>query len=767
IDTKAIDSMPLNGRDFAQLATLVHVVKSTGTADLNICCQSTRNNVWSVDGVDNNEEVVGNRQSEFAQDAIREFQVLTNQFSAEFGRATGGVVNILTRSGTNDLHTGGFYFIRDDSLDAKPTFARSQAPFRRQQFGATAGGPIVRDRVHYFGSVERLAEDRVASVVSPALRADFPQPTRNILAFGKLTSQLTGKHTLQVSLNYTRLNRQGLNIGGIRLPSNGSDQKNQNHIFVAGLTSVFSGRSLNELRFSIQRRNPVTEPRDPVGPEIRRPSSIEGRANNLPARRLDTRYQIVENFTRVFDWRGEHSLKVGADIGLYRGYSYLGTFFGGVFTFTTDRPFDPNDLTTYPIEYTVRTGALDLTTPNNLLGFYVRDAWKPHANLTLNVGLRYDVEVGTVHGVFPVDRNNLAPRMAVAWTPFGDSRTVIRGGYGLFYDQLFLNLQQNLPRAGAPPPLGVGITQTFVVRNPGYPDPFSRPTGSPAIQDGAISDGHEESPYAFQTSVGLSRQLTSSMAVSADYVRSRGYHMVRNFDHNIVDPATGLRPRPQFGRLYSYETSGRTWYDALQTSFEKRLSHGYQFLVSYTLSKAVDNLWTPFTNIAGAAPQSYFDLDAEKGPSESDERHRLVASGVVQLPLGLQLGAVLTTYSGRPYNITTGRDNNRDGNLSDRPSWNPSASGNARYVDPGLGFTVTGNLPRNAGRGTPYAALDVRLSRFIQVGRTRVEVLAEAFNVTNRTNYSSYSGNLRSALFNKAIAAFANRQIQLGARIEF
>ncbi|MBI2834426.1 MAG: carboxypeptidase regulatory-like domain-containing protein, partial [Acidobacteria bacterium] len=155
IDTKAIDSLPLNGRDFAQLATLVPGVKSTGTADLNIGGQSTRNNVWSVDGVDNNEEVVGNRQSEFAQDAIREFQVLTNQFSAEFGRATGGVVNILTRSGTNDLHARGFYFIRDDSLDAKPAFAASQAPFRRQQFGATAGGPIVRDRAHYFGSIER------------------------------------------------------------------------------------------------------------------------------------------------------------------------------------------------------------------------------------------------------------------------------------------------------------------------------------------------------------------------------------------------------------------------------------------------------------------------------------------------------------------------------------------------------------------------------------------------------------------------------------
>ena len=766
IDTKTIDSLPLNGRDFAQLAALVPGVKSTGTgATLNIGGQISRNNSFSVDGVDNNSELLGGRQARYSQDVIREFQVLTNQFSAEFGRASGGVVNILTRSGTNDTDGRAFYYLRDEALDATPVFAAAKAPFRRQQFGGTMGGPIVRDRTHYFASIERLTEDRVASVVTPVLRGDFPQPTYETLGFGKLTHQISDRHSLLASYNMAKQNQEGQGVGGRQLPSHAFDNRTTNHIFVLGQTSVFSGTAMNEFRFSVQRRRTQSDAREP-GPEIQRPSTIEGRANNMPQGWVEDRYQIVENFTKIFDWRGEHSLKLGSDISLIRGDSVVETLFHGQWVFATDRAFDANDLTTYPIQYSIRTGDPYVATPNNILAFYVRDNWRPHSSITFNLGLRYDLEVATIGSVYPTDKNNFAPRFGFAWTPFADAKTVVHGGYGLFYDQLFGNLQMNMLRAGAPPPIGIGITRTTVLNNPGYPDPFSRP-GTAAVEDGLISDGQEISPYSDQINLGVSRQLTSTMAFTAHYVRVRGYHMARPHDHNAPDMVTGVRPLPAYGKIYTYETSGNTWYNALQASFDKRLSNRFQFLAAYTLSKTEDDIWPTFINQVGSAPQSQFDLDAEKSVSTIDERHRLVVSGVVHLPVGFQLGAILTTFSGRPYNITTGRDNNLDGHVSDRPNFAPDAQGNARYVDPGIGFGVLGNLERNAGRGTAYAALDLRLSKILRFGGTSVELMGEAFNVTNRVNFNAYQGNIRSALFGQPNTAFDSRQVQIGAKIDF
>ena len=362
IDTTAIDSLPLNGRDFAQLAALVPGVKSTGGAAMNIGGQISRNNSFSVDGVDNNSELLGGRQARYSQDVIREFQVLTNQFSAEFGRASGGVVNILTRSGTNDLSGRVFYYLRDEAFDATPAFASDKAPFQRQQFGGTTGGPVARDRTHYFASVERLTEDRVASVVTPVLRGDFPQPTRETLAFGKLTHQISDRQSLLASYNFTKQDQEGQGVGGRQLPSHAFDSRTHNHIFVLGHTSVLSNAALNELRFSVQRRRTQSDAREP-GPEIQRPSTIEGRANNMPQGWVEDRYQITENFTKIFDWRGEHSVKFGSDINLIRGDSVVETLFHGQWVFATDRPFDANDLSTYPIHSWSAPAILTLRLP--------------------------------------------------------------------------------------------------------------------------------------------------------------------------------------------------------------------------------------------------------------------------------------------------------------------------------------------------------------------------------------------------------------------
>jgi hypothetical protein len=787
VETNTIDTMPLIARNFVQLATLVAGVKTPAPTQtlqtLNIGGQSfgvSDYNAFMVDGVDASlSETNGGAPAAYSQDAIAEFQVLTNQFSAEFGRAQGGIVNILTRSGTNQIHARGYYFIHDNSVDSQPYFSTSTLPFKRQDFGGTVGGPIVPNRTHYFVSVERIPQTQIASIVTPTLREDYSQASTDTRVFGKLTQQLGQGRELQVANNYNPTSSAGNGIGGIKLPDSGTNATLKNDILSASQTWVFSSSRLNELRFGFMDSKSDSLPIDPQGPEIDRPSSITGRANASPQHSTFKRYEFAENFTQHFEWSGAHSVKAGTNIVLIRDHGDVETFFGGQYIFSTDQPFNPAVAATYPTQYTVRTGNPINDTPENWYGFYVRDNWQARSNVMLNLGVRYDAS-SDFGGILQAQRK-ASPRLAAVWTPTENKWFVVRGGYGRYYDQFFANMAFNLTRAGAPPgtyvlPNGVvavgrGSTSTLVTKNPGYPDPsLPNPflkTSSPALQDGAINDGLQQTPYSDQMNLGFSLQLSKTMAVSADYIHTRGHDIERNFDYNAVNPVTGLRPNQNLNRLYSYQTSGSGWYDALQTSFEKRVSHGYEFVVAYTLAHSMDDVWIPYTNIAGSAPQSYFNVDAEKSDSVGDQRHHVVISGSGVLPFGFKVGAILTAGSGVPYNIITGRDNNGDGNVTDRPNVNPNGTGNAQYVDPGVGPGVQGNLARNAGRGGAFVSLDGRVSRVIKTGTIRVEPMLEAFNVLNRVNYSTYQANLQSALFGQPIAAYNARQVQFGLRMDF
>jgi hypothetical protein len=309
--------------------------------------------------------------------------------------------------------------------------------------------------------------------------------------------------------------------------------------------------------------------------------------------------------------------------------------------------------------------------------------------------------------------------------------------------------------------------------NPGYPDPNGpNPRGAgtvrTSLKSGGFSDGTEQTPYGDQLSLGVARELGGNFALSADYVHTRGKHYVRAADTNYPDPVTGRKPRPDYAQYWLYDTDGHMWYDGLLVRLEKRMSHNYQFSLAYTLSKTLDDTWPEYIT-QGGGPQAWYNPGAEKALSatsglnaDDDERHHFTLSGLGKLPWGFEVSGVLQANSPRRYNIVTGRDNNGDGVLADRPNLV-----NGGYVDPGTGPGVQGNLGKNAGVTEKYIALDARLAKTFTVKVVRFKLIGEAFNITNRVNYSTFQGNIRSALFSQAIAARRPRTFQVGAQFDF
>ncbi len=633
----------------------------------------------------------------------------------------------------------------------------------------------------------------MAFIVTPGLNESYPQPLRETTILGKINYQFTAKHSLQFIYNYDHSTQDGQSVGGIDLPSHAFRREANSNNFIFGDTFVLGPKTLNDFRFQYQRHVGGNIPVIPGEAEIDRPSTVIGSPISTPAIWIENKYSFSEGFTRNFSAAGEHAVKLGAQVQLVRGSDYNGQTKNGQFIFATDKPFNASDPTTYPIQYNFLTGNPLTTLNNNIYSFYVNYEWRPVSRLTLNLGLRYDNESGPIVNLFPAANANIAPRVSFAWSPTASRNWVIRGGYGRFYYRMYGNLGTNLVIAGAPAPYGDGCCTAIQIINPGYPDPnganpnntsiamplktgaFSCTTlANPAIRPPTC--GNQQTPYADDLSIGIGKQLGHGISFNVDFLRNDGHRLPRPYDQNAPNIVTGVRPIPGYAELYNYDTSGQSWYNAIMIKAEKRFSHGTTFLVSYTGSSNKDTVWPLFASQAGAGPQCWCNPAAEKaysagsgGNSDYYEPNRGTISGLQRLPFGFQLSGIFTYFSPLRFNITTGRDNHGDGVLSDRPNFVASNAGNARYVDPGTGPGVQGNLPRDAGVFSKgFASADFRVAKIIKIKeRFSVQLLMEAFNVVNRTNYSSYQGNIRSALFNQPIAAYDPRQLQFGSKFTF
>ena len=838
VGQRQIDSLPINGRNFISFSIITPGVTTdrtpeqgaAATSGLSFTGQRARSNNIMVDGLDNNDLVVGSVRATFSQEAVREFQVLTNSYSAEFGKASGGIVNIVTKSGTNDFHGNAFFYYRDKGLNAKSRFEkfdlfgnpidRPKAPFSQNQWGGTLGGPLRKDKTFFFFSAERVD-------VTASNFVNMPYDFRSTELLGKVDHQWAANHSFALRGNFSDTTNENIEpFGGIVARSRGAVQLRKGWALAASETVILSPRWVNEARVQFAHQKQDIDSLDPNcggpcltdsqgGPtlEVTGVASV-GRQRFTPQPRTNSRVQLTE--TMSF-FGGGHSAKAGVDFN-YIDYSdqSLPLAFGGRYIFSS-LPAIPG-LLPAPIT-AIQAVALGLPAayvqgygnPRTTYGYkdvslFVQDDWRLTRRLTLKPGLRYQRQfwpsvhysVSNVGGTsfaydLPQDKNDIAPRLAVAWDPQGDGKTSVHAAYGIFYDNQITGV--------------VGITEgidgrehvrTLVLtfpssiaawRAPGHklPEPA---TPYPSL---VISiDPGLRTPYAHQAALGVDRALGNDVSLSANLVYVRGKHQLGSIDYNPTIPALGAgrRPNDVGGRagtsasVLQYTSFGETWYRGLTVSLGKRFSHGSQLLASYTLSKAEDTS-TDFQGASVVQDQGLgrnpadpfglplgFDPLKEKGPASHDQRHRFVLSGVYRLPLDFQVSTILTAASGRPYTPLAGADLNGDGNGGafppDRARRNPADAS-----------TTVG---RNSETMKGQFNVDARLSRRFKLGpKVALEGLVEAFNLFDRTNFSEINnifgrgafpgdpqrdaqGRVTYGLYEQALAP---RQIQLAVKMSF
>jgi hypothetical protein len=732
ITAKKLEDLPLAGRDYLKLVTLAAGVTTQGGA--GGMASSGRNSGragYVVDGVSQDRNVFPSSRGSLSPDSVQEFQVLTNMFSAEYGQASGPIVNILTKSGTNDIHGRVGAFDRSNQLDARDYFAKGEAPFSQQWYVGSLGGPVLRDRMHYFGSFEGIKQDQTVVVTSPLQPGEYPQPFNQIKVLGKFDAQLRSANHATFRYSIDRNTTDNGGVGGLNTIERATHSFRKMQDYQGTMTTIISPRVLNELRVQSAFDYNVIDGKCALCPAVARPSGNFGKATNIPQWWDETRLQVLDHISLT---KGGHNLKLGVNFN----YIWTDIFFpntrDGSFRFDTDKPFNAADAATYPAQYDIITGDPLLTIPDQLLALFVQDSWRVRSNLTVNAGLRYDWQ--GQHGVSG-DKNNLGPRLSFNWDPTGKADFIVRGGGGIFYDVNRLELAL----------FGLQSEKNFTqirILNPGYPDPFGpNPNGT---KDGSLPlptltviEPNKRITYSERSSLGVVKALTRTLRLSADAVYVHGLKVLRNRDINYADPATGRRPNPKYGVISQQEASGQTVYYGLETELEQQFSRNVQFTLAYTISKSRNDVQdAPITQ-----------LDLREAMERTGNTHIINASGVYRLPWGLQLGGLLRARSGTFYSVLTGRDDNLDTFLSDRPA----------------------GESRNAHVGPWFFVVDGRISKLVQLpGSKRLELIAEAFNVTNRPSFSTPENRINSSKFMQFVTTDTNynpRRVQLGARFTF
>jgi Carboxypeptidase regulatory-like domain len=734
--SQKLDVLPMAGRNYLTLVTMATgVTPEGGAAGMASAGRNSGRVGYQVDGVSQENNLTLGSRGSLSPDSVQEFQVLTNMFGAEYGTASGPIVNILTRSGTNDVSGRVGVYTRMNELDARDYFARGEAPFSQLWYSTYVGGPIRRNTLHYFGSFEGLRQDQTAVVTSPLMPGEYPQETRNVKFLIKLDRQMGSNQHLTFRYNFDGGRSTNNGVGALNTIERGGITKPRRQDYQGSLTSVVSPRVVNEFRLQYAPLNSGNREGQlgqncPGCPAITRPGGNLGKATNQPQWYDETRLQFVDAVSMT---EGRHDLKAGVN------YSYVWTdiyFPGtqdGAFVFTTDRPFNEADAATYPVRYDIVTGDPLAKIPDQLLALFVQDSWRARPNLTIHAGLRYDWQ-----GQYVVqnDKNNFGPRLSFTYDPANEGTFIIRGGGGTFYDR----------NRGELTLFAIQAERSFVrtqIVNPGYPDPFGfNPNGtregSLPVPSLTVVDPNKVITTSHRVSLGFMKALTSTTRLSSDLVLTKGLHVLRNRDINPVIPPTGRRLDPAFGVISQQEASARTHYLGLETELERQLSRQLQFTASYTLSSSRHDLDVPVDQ-----------LDYAEAMARAGNRHVMNSSVVYHFPAAIQFGALFRARSGTYYSVLTGRDDNGDSFFTDRP--------------PGE--------DRNAHKGPWSWGIDTRLSKYFTLGGARrVELIAEAFNVTNRPQFSIPENRLTSSSFGKFVAMDANynpRRVQLGTRFSF
>jgi hypothetical protein len=780
VTQQQIESLPINSRQYLSLALLMPGTSMDSTrpffATVNVGGSVTFNSTGNlVDGVINNFAEDGEPRQNLPEDAVQEFKVSNVQYKAEFGLATGGIVQVVTKSGANILHGTAFEYFRDKSLNALGVFETEKPAFRRHQLGGSAGGPIVRDKMHYFGAIERTQIDEFYTVRTnlpqfySAVEGTFPKPFTRNLYFGRIDGQLSNTQSFFARYAQEAERSTCNQCGGTIASTAGFDQETPRRALVMGHTWVRGTRQLNDFRFQYAQAAYYISP---AGTEIwttisdNSPSRIGRLTRQLVFPSMtygssndqigpESRWEFKDTYAVTLP---HHDIKVGVDIS-YMPYQYESTGNPlGTYNFSRDQFFDPNNAASIAALTSATTFSASLppvTTshPNKYYVGFVQDDWTIRDNITLNLGLRYERLYGAANedldpSIFPIaipyidvsqrgDTNNFGPRAGLAWDVNGTGRTVVRAGYGLYYGHV--RILGNLSEFRNYQQFSVNIT------NPSYPDPYGGRDPATFIVSGpanitVVANDYVQ-PYSNQYNAGVSHQLAGPFAIHVDGVFTNTDHDRKILDINARTPGAATRPNTTFSRVDRNQSTGSVKYRALYTKLEKRFSRRHQFMVTHTYMRSRDN--NPLSRYLDP-----FDLELDWGPSSGERRHAVVASGSVLLPYDVTLGAVWSLRSQLPWNATAGRDLNADGFNTDLvPGTTRNAGSRNLSLDAVNAWRAANGraaIPESQIESSRINLLDLRASKAIRFGATaKLDLMAQVFNLLNTRNLQAQYGGGR------------------------
>jgi hypothetical protein len=876
ITSKTIDSIPLNGRNFLELAYLIPGNRpapnfdptKTNTLEVSSAGGFGRGGNITVDGGDNNDEVVGGTLSNFPEDSVQEFQIATGRFTAEVGRSGNSIVNVVTKSGSNQYHGSLFMFERNRNLQALPaTFNRSlpEPPFDREQYGASVGGPLRRDRVWGFSSVEY--RDQNAALQTGArdfatdeiLNTSAPAPLRDALWSSRIDAQLSKRNSLMVRYSFNRSTDTGEASPSQNTPSFSAGERqnslNRFNSIVSSLNTVISPSKVNNFSYHFDnfynfippfgQDVPVTNPALSLTNELIFPDLADGENFNLPQATHLNRNQVRDSLSWII---GKHTLRLGGELQHYTASGEINVFGSGTVILVSDFGFadlngdgQVNDLD-IPEAVGLKSSAPVVPVPiptvfDSYVAGYLQDDWRASPRLTLNLGLRWEYDSNltgnssahdpcpslTVEPSHPCtwmaneinlkktpDKKDFGPRVGFVYDFSHHGTTVLRGGYGIYYDRIILEsgaeeLVQNdraltvsayagsectSPFVPGPPSLDACFAPqgSFAAGSPSLANPFGGPHQTGGVGILAMgSDAHH--PLFQQFSLGLQQQA-GNWLLSADGLhvfadRQIIGHLLRSSNSTspyvncpgssqpctLTDPLSGITDN-----ITLLQSQAKSWYDGLIVSAEHRQAKlgrlGYQYNVSYTLSKTFD--YSDDDQLANNNADEQVDLiegidslRLEKGYSVTDERHHLTFYGEGDLPWGLSIAPIYTSGSGVAADTFLPGTGNINGSSGARlpllprnaigreiknsaqlnaviDRWNalpacpatfPCLAGGAlQHVPDGLNFT------------SPFSSLDFRLKKVFRVNdHARFSLVGEAFNIFNETNIrgssnANYSG---------------------------
>ncbi len=825
VDVEKIEELPVRSRNYLNFVLLAPGVTSSKPPGSTVHSQLPdsgfsfgglrgRSNNLNIDGLDNNDEYTGASRTELSLEIVREFQVVNNGLSAESGGASGGSINVVTKTGENMVHGDTFIFVQNGVLNARQPLTNEpvKPDFNRYRAGFALGGPVRKDRTFFYTAFEQEhnrgqeasdIDPAVAESVNAALAAGaFPRlTTRQITtgffpisraeteASGKLNHQITQNQALMVRYSFTNNREAGdaFNNSGLADASARGSSFIADNALVGSLTSLLGSTEVNEARFQLATRRVVLRTADQIGPGIQIAGVVDfGRPYAGNSSRRENHYELSDAFSLL---HGRHLLKAGVTAKGVRERVDASDGFGGTYLFASVGDFLSGNAGYFRQAF----GDPRTDFPVTGYGGFVQDHWSAGHGLTVEMGLRYDFE--HLPAIFNQDTNNFSPRVGLAYSP--SPNWVLRAGYGIFFDRYllaFLNraLQKDGVRAFEQVVSGSGAPSIFAGAGGGSLTAPLVPLPPSVFRP----DSGMATPYSQQANVGVERLVSTNLTVTGNYLFVRGVRLPRTLNTNLFPPVVltpanaaalgfpdpssqelgrevfpSARPNPLFNDVYALQDRAFSTYHGLMLALNRRLANEFELSASYTLSKTIDD-----ASDFDEQPQNPYRLDAERALSRNDQRHRFVLSALFDLPFGeeengkkatgllatalgnIEVAPILTISSGRPANPLVGLD------LEHGHAWPVSSR-------PLCG---TGPCGRNSLRTQSVSALDLRVLKFIPIKRerTRLDMVAEFFNLFNRLNVSDINpffgvGASPITTFSSPIDAFNPRQMQFSIDFEF